>query len=289
MTSSTSSSSPARASAGDGRLLGLSRAGVVLLLVLAVANGLWLYVLPARAATQYAWPIAPPINAAFLGAGYLAGTVATALVAFRASQWRSLRVLPVPLVVLSLAMLAATLIHADRFRWDFPPTWIWTLVYAGVPAGVAVLWGLQERRAARPPAPDGRLRALRGRSLALGLPFCALAVALWVAPTAVAEAWPWPLTPLLARALGGWYALVGAALVCSAVMLRRPHEVLIPYVTLGAWTGLLLVLPVLHAGDLAGRTSALVLWVVAHVLLLLLAVSALRTALPVVRRRGERL
>ena len=289
MSSSASSSSPTRRATRDGRLLTLSRAGVVLLLLLAVANGVWLYVLPARAATQYAWPIAPPINAAFLGAGYLAGTVATALVAFRATQWRSLRILPVPLVALSVTMLAATVLHADRFRWDYPPTLVWTLVYAAVPAGVAILWELQERRAAAPPAPDGRLRAVRGRSLALGLPFCALAVALWVAPTALAGVWPWPLTPLLARALGGWYALVGTALICAAVMLRRPHEVPIPYLTLGVWTGLLLALPVLHAGDLAGGAPALALWVLAHVLLLLLAVSALRTALPVLRRRGERL
>jgi hypothetical protein len=289
VSASSSLPSPARAVVGGDRLLALSRAGVVLLLVLAVANGLWLYVLPGRALTQYAWPIQPPVNAAFLGAGYLAGTVATALVTFRTTLWRSLRILPLPLVVLSLTMLSATLIHADRFKWGYFPTWVWTAVYAGVPAGVAILWTLQERQAGPPPAPDTRLRALRGRSLALGMPFCALAVGLWLAPAALAEAWPWPLTPLLARALGGWYALVGSALLCAAVMLRRAHEVVIPFLTLGAWTALLLLLPVLHAGDLATRAPALVLWAVAHVLLLLLAVTALRTALPVVRAEGQRL
>ncbi len=64
-----------------GRLLGVSRAGVVLLLVLAVANGAFLFGVPARADTDYAWVVGPPIDAAFMGAGYLAGVVATALVA----------------------------------------------------------------------------------------------------------------------------------------------------------------------------------------------------------------
>ena len=63
--------------------------------------------------------IATPVNAAFLGAGYLAGTVATALVVFATRSWRSLRVLPLPLVVLSVGLLAATLLHADKFRWDY--------------------------------------------------------------------------------------------------------------------------------------------------------------------------
>jgi hypothetical protein len=58
-----------------------------------------------RAETEYAWSIEPPVNAVFIGAGFLAGTLATGL-------------------VLASSLLLATIIHNDRFRWDYPPTWV---------------------------------------------------------------------------------------------------------------------------------------------------------------------
>lgn len=76
-----------------GRVLTETRAGDVLLLVLALANGLFLYVAPGLAEEHYAWPLAPPTSAAFLGAGYLAGVVATGLVLAVAQTWREFRML----------------------------------------------------------------------------------------------------------------------------------------------------------------------------------------------------
>jgi hypothetical protein len=276
---------PHRSSPGS--LLGRSRAGVVVLLALAAANGAFLYLLPARAEPDYAWAIVPPINAAFLGAGYLAGTVATALVVFATRSWRSLRMLPLPLVVLSTGLLAATLMHADKFRWGYPPTWVWTGVYAMVPLVVAYLWKRQERDA--PPAPPAHpgLRPLRIASAAVGALVLAGSVALFAAPTAVGELWPWPLTPLLGRAVASWYALIGTALVVCAWSLRRPSEALIPYATLLAWSLLLLALPLLHAGDLVG--GPLAPWVVLQLVLVAVAAYALAVAWPLARAAHERL
>ena len=276
---------PRRSSPGS--LLGLSRAGVVVLLVLAAANGAFLYLLPARAEPDYAWAIVPPINAAFLGAGYLAGTVATALVVFATRSWRSLRVLPLPLVVLSIGLLAATVLHAGRFRWGYPLTWVWTGVYAGVPFVVAYLWRRQEREA--PPAPPAHpgLRPLRIASAMTGGLVLAGSVALFAAPTTVGELWPWPLTPLLGRAVASWYALIGTALAVCAWSLRRPSEALIPYATLLAWSTLLLALPVLHAGDLAG--GLLGLWIALQLVLVAVAAYALAVAIPLARAADERL
>ncbi|HEX5620715.1 MAG TPA: hypothetical protein VFX51_20005 [Solirubrobacteraceae bacterium] len=270
-----------------GALLGRSRAGVALLLLLAVANGAFLYLLPARAEPDYAWAIVPPINAAFLGAGYIAGTVATALVVFATRSWRSLRMLPLPLVVLAVGLLAATLVHADKFRWDYPLTWIWTGVYAGVPFVVAYLWRRQERDA--PPAPPAHpgLRPLRIASAVIGGLVLAGSAALYIAPMAVGELWPWPLTALLGRAVASWYALIGTALVVCAWSMRRPSEALIPYATLLAWSLLLLALPLLHAGDLGG--GPLAPWVALQVVLVAVAAYALATALPLARAANERL
>lgn len=76
-------------------------------------------------------------------------------------------------------------------------------------------------------------------------------VALFVAPAAMGELWPWPVTPLLARVIAGCYLLAGSLLLVAAVSLRRCHEVPIPYATMLAWSGLLLTLPLLRGGDLA--------------------------------------
>ncbi len=280
---------PEPAMAGDAPLLGLTRLGVLGLLVLALANGLFLYLLPARAQFDYAWAIKPPIDAAFIGAGYLAGSVATGLVVFRARSWRSLRILPLALAVLAVTALAATLIHEDRFFWDYAPTWAWTAVYAIVPLVVPVFWWLQERREGPSPAADPRLDGLRLASAVLGVALGAVGLALFLLPEDMADAWPWPLTPLLARVSAAWYALSACVLVVGAVSLRRCREVPIAYATLGTWSLLLLVLPALHADDLAGRPVALVTWLLLHALLLALTAWALMISLPVLRAGRERL
>ena len=139
-----------------------TRAAVGVLLVLAILNAAFLYFLPARAATGYAWAIRPPISAAFLGAGYLAGVVATALAVLAARRWRSIQPLAVALVTLSVGLLAATLLHTDRFRWGYPPTWVWTGVYALAPIGVVILARRQRANTIRPAIADPGLRLLRG-------------------------------------------------------------------------------------------------------------------------------
>jgi hypothetical protein len=272
-----------------GRLLEVSRAGVVVLLVLAVANGAFLYFLPAHAQSDYAWRVVPPVNAGFLGAGYLAGTLATALVVFATRSWRSLRVLPLPLVVLSVTLLAATLLHTDRFRWDYPPTWLWTAVYAVVPFGVAALWRRQERAAPPPPARHAGLRGLRLGSAAIGGPLLAGALALFLAPAALADFWPWPLTPLLARAVASWYALIGTALLVCAWSLRRPSEAIIPYATLLTWSALLLLLPVLHTDDFVAMGPEVVGWLAVQTALNAIAIYALMICVPLARANAERL
>src|SRR5262249_4361564 len=72
-----------------GRILGPTRAGVWVLFVLAALNGVYLYFAPGEANEHYAWSIKLPVNAAFIGAGFLAGTLATGLVLTVATRWRS--------------------------------------------------------------------------------------------------------------------------------------------------------------------------------------------------------
>jgi hypothetical protein len=269
--------------ASRGGLLPVTRAGVVVLLVLALANGLFLYLLPGQAAAHYAWSIKPPVSAAFLGAGFLAGCVATGLVVFATDRWRSLRVLPPALFVLAVTLLAATLLHADRFRWGYPPTWGWIAVYAAVPLGVAVLWRRQERDAEPAPAADPALRPVRLLSAVAGGVLVLGAALLFASPTDAGALWPWELTPLLGRAVAPWYAMIGVILLACARWLRDPQEAVIPYATLLAWSVLLLLLPLLHRDDIVRDGAELAAWTATTVALLLLSIFALSRAVPAAR------
>jgi hypothetical protein len=248
-----------------------TRAGVGVLLCLAILNAGFLYFLPARAATGYAWAIRPPISAAFLGAGYLAGVVATALAVLAARRWRSIQPLAVALVTLSVALLAATLLHTDRFRWGYPPTWVWTAVYSLAPVGVVILARRQRANTLRPAVADPRLRPLRALSLVFGAVMLAGAIALFAFPTDLGRHWPWPLTPLLAQAIAAWIAMIAAALLWCAYDLRRAHEALIPYATLGAWCLALLALPALRAGEVTRPGAPLLTYLGALIALTALA------------------
>jgi hypothetical protein len=255
-----------------------TRAGVGVLLLLAILNAAFLYFLPARAASGYAWAIRPPISAAFLGAGYLAGVVATTLAVLAARHWRSIQPLAVALVTLSVGLLAATLLNSGRFRWGYPPTWAWTGVYALAPIGVLILARRQRANTISPAIADPRLRLLRGLSLALGTAMLAGAIALFAFPADLARQWPWHLTPLLAQAIAAWIAMIAAALLWCAYDLRRPSEALIPYATLGAWCLALLALPAWHAGDLTHTGAPLLIYIGALIALTALAGLGVRCA-----------
>jgi hypothetical protein len=260
--------------------------GVWVLFILALANGVFLYFLPGSAETDYAWSIVPPVNGAFIGAGFLAGTLATGLVLFATTRWRSLETLPPALWVLATTLLVATLIHNDRFKWDYAPTWLWLIVYAGVPFVLPVLV-LRQRRVAEPEPPaDPGLSLVRGLSAVCGVLLLVGAAALYIAPVEVGEHWPWALTPLLGRAVAAWYAMVGTMLVSCAWQLRRSTEAVIPYGTLAAWCLLLLALPLLHSDDVDTDGGAFVAWLVVMVALLALAVLALARSLPRLRDQG---
>jgi hypothetical protein len=267
-----------------GRVLALTRAGVWVLFVLAAANGLFLYLLAGHADTDYAWSIKPPVSAAFIGAGFLAGTLATGLVLFATRRWRSLQTLPPALWVLAASLAAATIIHHDRFKFDYPPTWVWALVYAGVPFAVPVLVYRQRRTAESRPAADPRLRSIRILSAVAGGVLAVGAVALYAAPADLAGHWPWMLTPLLGRVVAAWYALFATMLICCAVGLRHASEAFIPYATLAAWCLLLLALPWLYPADVAHSGSAFWIWTAGMVVLLALAGFALSRAWPAARR-----
>ena len=265
----------------------LARQLISVILVLAIANGGFLYLLPSLAKDYYAWAIQPPINAAFMGAGYAAGIVATGLGFFVTRHWRSVRPLMTAFFGLGLTLLLATLLHWGRFKWGYPLTWIWTLVYLLIPISAVVIWRWHERNQAVLP-PDPRLEHVRLSSLVLGALLGVFALTLFAVPQIFLEVWPWQMTPLLARVFSGWYLLVALFFLTVGFGLRQAREIPIAYLTTVAWSVLSLLLLVLYPESLRAGWG-LWAWAGLHIVLLLFSGWATLQALRVMRLEGQRL
>ncbi|HKU39945.1 MAG TPA: hypothetical protein VJR89_17415 [Polyangiales bacterium] len=256
------------------------------LLILAAANGGFLYLLPGYAESGYAWAIKPSINAAFMGAGYLAGLLAAVLGIYHARRWRSVRALLWPFLGLGVVMTLATVLHQDRFRWGYSLTWLWTLVYIGIPPAAFALWQREERTPRAPAEEDSGVDSMRALATGLGSALLLLSALLFFAPKLAASFWPWQITPLIARVFAGWHLLMGGILIWVARGARRFHELPIPFSTVGSWSLLLCALPIIHWNSLTRAGSAL-LWLVFQFTLLVFCAAVTTRAMRAMRCTGQ--
>ncbi|MGQ1839721.1 hypothetical protein ACT4S2_14860 [Kocuria turfanensis] len=226
--------------------------------------GLVLFVFPLRTADWFAWTIEPPMTAVFLGAAYWSSALLEVAGA-RSAGWDRARLAVWPVFVFTTLTLGVTLLHLDRFHLspEHPPlarfaTWAWLAIYAAVPVAMLVIGRLQLRSrgpagqpaAARAPLPGG-LRLLLAAVAAVLL---GVGVALLVVPAAAAALWPWPLTPLTARAVGAWLVGLGWA---AAYALRSGDTLTVRPLGVGALTfALLQAIALLRYGEALTWASA---------------------------------
>jgi hypothetical protein len=214
---------------------------VGLFLALTLLSALSLYVAAQETERLFAWTINPPLSAAFLGAGYASGFVLIVLT-MRERIWARARIAYATVCVFVWVTLLATLLHLDRFHlsateaWPRFFAWLWLVVYIVVPPWMAALLFAQHRAAGRDPevtrpVPTGLAAALVLQTVVLS----SAGVALVVAPTRVAELWPWELTPLTGRAIGAWLLALGfaAGLAVHEKDLSRLRAAALTYVCFG--------------------------------------------------------
>lgn len=187
------------------RTRGLLLAGTVLV----VAAGLDLFLLTEHTDRFFAWTIASPVTAAFMGAGYLAAGVLDGMSA-RERHWAVARV-PLPAVlVFTTVTFVVTLVHIEVFRMDSFFGWAWLVTYALLPPSVLAVMLLQRRVGGREPERQAALpAALRGTAVGVAVGVTAVGVAMVLVPAEAASWWHWPLTDLTGRAVGSWLVIVG--------------------------------------------------------------------------------
>ena len=186
--------------------------------VLVLLAGIQLFVFTGRTDRFFAWTIASPLSAAFLGAGYWAAVAIEAL-AGRQRLWANARIAVPAVFVFTVLTLAATLTHLGQLHLGAGfaagtqmVAVAWIVIYVAVPALMLVLLAVQARTpGADPPRSAGLPGWLNALLAAQAAVLLGLGVALFAAPGAAAPLWPWQLTPMMAQAIGAWLIALGVA------------------------------------------------------------------------------
>lgn len=196
--------------ARDDRVFTETRAlAVVIVPFLLVAFGI-LYGFPERTKELFSWGISPPMSALMLGSAYLGGAYYFIRVAV-ATRWHEVA-LGFPAVAAFASLMGiSTALHWDRFTHDHVSFVAWVALYAVTPFLVLAAW-LRNRRT--DPGTQDAQDVVLPQSVRLGVGVVGavtllVALLLFLQPALMVSVWPWPLTPLTARVLGGLFALPG--------------------------------------------------------------------------------
>jgi hypothetical protein len=258
--------------AQDDRIRPLTRIVAAIIIPFLVLAFIILYLFPHLSGQRFAWEIVPNMTAAYMGAGYLGGAYlfAQALVGRR---WHRVSAGFPGVTAFTVAMLLATLLHWSRFDPGHFPFQVWLVLYVITPVLVPLVWLYNRSTDAGSPEPgDVRVPgAVRVLVLAAGTGLILMAIAGLAFPQLLIRLWPWALTPLTARVLAGWGALLGVGAVFIASEARWSAW-RVPLESIASWHALVLAAAVMHRQDF---TSGLVNWYTLSVAATLLAIGLL--------------
>jgi hypothetical protein len=202
---------------GTDRILPVTRWTAVAVIPFLLLAFVILAFLPDETGRYFAWGIKPHLTALYMGSGYLGGAFFFFKVA-TSPRWHRVAAGFWGVTSFTWFMLLATIVHWDRFAHDNLGFWLWLILYIVTPFLIPALW-LANRRAdpGTPETPDVVVSPLLRSGMALvGAAFLTLAIFFWLAPDLAVNYWPWTLSPLTARIMGGWFSLLGMGSVAIA-------------------------------------------------------------------------
>lgn len=224
----------------DDRLIPLTRIAFGFLALLSIISGPLLYLYPGGTARYWAWEIQPEMSAVWLGAGYTFAAMAL-LTLLLIGRFQKMLVILLSAWPFSCVMLFATLVHLDRFFVDRITFWAWLIIYFVVPFAFPAAWLLNKKYASPQQGDELQFPKNSAYIAALvSLGIFLLAAILIFNPAMAASFWPWNLTPLMSRVIGGWI-LSWSAAALSLVFERRylAYREFIPEA--GIWFALILI------------------------------------------------
>ena len=232
---------------------------------LAVVAGPFLYLLPNDTGTYFAWTIQHPLTPVYMGASYFAGI--GNLLAVRANKWSLARVQLPAIIIFTITMLLATLLHVPIFNWSHPIAWAWLAVYVISPIAAVIVFLQMERNYQAPEFASKKLPAIFSPVMfTFAVLYGLIGLALFLFPKQTAPVWIWSLTPLTARVIGGWW-LSGAALQYMLAQQKTLHTTCVGLFANVLVTSLLLIGALVHFNDFDGQQMSIWLYLVLNLLL----------------------
>ncbi len=194
----------------DDRILPVTRVTAVLIVPFLWLAFLILFFYPDSTGERFAWAIQPNMTAMYMGAGYLGGSWLFINAIF-GKRWHRIQGGFLPVTSFTWFMMISTFLHWDRFSLGSLGFTLWLILYIVTPFLVPALW-LYNRKTdpGTPEADDVTIPPvvlLIQKSLAaIILLYAAIS---FLVPAFSINNWPWTLTPLTARVMSGWGALLG--------------------------------------------------------------------------------
>ena len=153
----------------------------------------------------------------FMGAVYLMGAYFWTRAIF-ADRWHHVGNALIPTTLFASLMLIATVLHWDRFNHQHIWFHVWLATYVVTPILVPLIWYRNQRTdpIARESGDPAILPSLRWFLYIAGAILLVCGLAMIIRPQWFVAVWPWQLTPLTGRVIGGWYAMAGLAWIVAA-------------------------------------------------------------------------
>ena len=231
------------------RIYGFTKFVAALLGAVVLYAFIVLYFFPTQTKHLFAWPIAPPMTAMFIGASYVNGVIFFAAVLL-GSKWHRVWAPHIGVFAFATLLLIATILHWDRFTHGHPVFYVWVFIYVVAP--ILTLWALFTNLREDRHLPDERDAvvpfALRVIWLIPGVLFLIAALYAFVKPTWLIPLWPWKATPLTMRVMVSFYSMLGVAVLA---VLREPRWSAwrIGAIGVTAWHALVVVAALRRQGD----------------------------------------
>jgi hypothetical protein len=198
----------------------LTRFSYLPLAVLTAIFGPILVLFPGSTEDYWSWPIRLDMSAVWVGAAYTFGAAAISTMLLR-GRWTEAIVPVISTWPFSVVMLAATIIHNDRFFLGTVNYYIWLAIYVYLPFALPVMFFLNRQQDPGVSATDTLLPVrLRFVLSVVGAATALYGLLLIFEANAVLDTWPWQLTPLMAKVIGGWLLFIATGTLWTAVEAR---------------------------------------------------------------------
>lgn len=208
-------------SAGTDRIFLFTKIAAFFVVLVLISGFTILYFFPDDTERLFAWTITPQMTPLAMGAGYAAGAFFFTRTIL-AKKWHHVGIGILPITVFSAAMGATTFLHWDRFNHQHITFILWTVTYIVTPFLIPFIW--VHNQITDPHVADSQdaviPQTVRWIIAAAGI--FQLLVGLWMFffPASAVIVWPWKLTPLTSRVIGGWFSLPGVGGIMIALEKR---------------------------------------------------------------------